>query len=50
MIFPQVKLIIMTKPKKKIKDDVIKLNMAFEEAVKKALITPLPKSKNKKAK
>lgn len=40
----------MPKPKKKIKEEVVKLNMTFEEAMKKALNTPLPKSKKKKAK
>jgi hypothetical protein len=41
----------MAKEKKKIKDDFIKLNMTFEEAMKKALNTPLPKKviKNKKS-
>lgn len=39
----------MVKPKKKTKEDKVKLNMTFEEAMKKALNTPLPKStKNKK--
>jgi len=36
--------------KKKKKEIVGKLNMTFEEAMKKALNTPLPKSKKKKAK
>ena len=40
----------MAKAKKKIKEDLVKLNMTFEEAVKKALNTPLHKSKKKKAK
>ena len=40
----------MGKAKKNIKEDVVKLNMTFEEAMKKALNTPLPKSKKKKAK
>ncbi len=35
---------------KKPKEIVVKANMTFEEAVKKALNTPLPKSKNKKVK
>jgi hypothetical protein len=38
----------MAKAKKKVKEDFIKLNMTFEEAMKKALNTPLPKKKNKK--
>ena len=33
----------MAKAKKKIKEDTVKLNMTFEEAMKKALNTPLPK-------
>ena len=37
----------MAKAKKKVKEDLVKLNMTFEEAMKKALNTPLPK-KNKK--
>ena len=37
----------MEKPKKKIKEDKVKLNMTFEEAMKKALNTPLPKNKIK---
>lgn len=32
------------------KEKPIKINMTFEEAMKKALNTPLPKSKKKKAK
>ena len=36
----------MSKPKKKIKEDKVKLNMTFEEAMKKALNTPLPKNIN----
>ena len=40
----------MAKAKKKVKEDFVKLNMTFEEAIKKALNTPLPKSKKKKAK
>lgn len=40
----------MSKVKKKIKENKVKLNMTFEEAMKKALNTPLPKSKRKKAK
>jgi len=42
----------MAKSKKKIKEDFVKLDMTFEEAMKKALNTPLPKkkiTKNKKA-
>jgi hypothetical protein len=39
----------MKRPKKK-KEIVVKTNMTFEEAIKKALNTPLPKSKKKKAK
>ena len=35
------------KSKKKIKEDKIKLSMTFEEAMKKALNTPLPKKKKK---
>ena len=35
---------------KKKKDSVIKLNMTFEQAVKKALNTPLPKKEKKKTK
>jgi hypothetical protein len=38
----------MTKPVKKIKDNKIQLNMTFEEAMKKALNTPLPNKKAKK--
>jgi len=40
----------MGKAKNKTKEDKVKLNMTFEEAMKKALNTPLPKSKKKKAK
>jgi len=40
----------MSKPKKKTKEEKVKLDMTFEEAMKKALNTPLPKSKKKKAK
>jgi len=40
----------MAKTKKKVKEDTLKLNMSFEEAMKKALNTPLPKKKNKKTK
>lgn len=32
------------------KDEVVVLNMTFEEAMKKALNTPLPKKAKKKAK
>lgn len=39
----------MAKPKKK-KDIQVKLDMTFEEALKKALNTPLPHSKVKKKK
>jgi len=42
----------MAKTKKKVKEDLVRLNMTFEEAMKKALNTPLPKkkiTKNKKA-
>ena len=39
----------MPKTKKKKEKKVI-LNMTFEEAMRKALNTPLPKSKKKKAK
>jgi len=38
-----------TKSKKK-KEIVVKLDMTFEEAMKKALNTPLPKEKQKKKK
>ncbi|MCW3093509.1 MAG: hypothetical protein JWP81_4578 [Ferruginibacter sp.] len=37
----------MTKKKNK-KDEPVKLNMPFEEAMKKALNTPLPKKVGKK--
>jgi hypothetical protein len=40
----------MAKTKKKIKEEKVKLNMTFEEAMKKALNTPLPKKQNKKKK
>ena len=40
----------MSKAKKKSREDKLKLDMTFEEAMKKALNTPLPKSKKKKAK
>ena len=40
----------MAKTKKKVKEDLVRLNMTFEEAMKKVLNTPLPKSKKKKAK
>ena len=40
----------MAKTKKKIKEDIVKLDMTFEEAIKKALNTPLPKKANKKKK
>lgn len=40
----------MSKSKKKIKEDKVILNMTFEEAMKKALNTPLPKSKKKNKK
>ncbi|MFN8290165.1 MAG: hypothetical protein U0U70_07910 [Chitinophagaceae bacterium] len=39
----------MAKAKKKI-DPIVKLNMGFEEAMKKALSTPLPTEKKKKTK
>jgi hypothetical protein len=38
----------MAKPKKREKEKPPKLNMTFEEAMKKALNTPLPKKKGKK--
>jgi len=41
----------MTSKKKKkntTNDDALKLNMSFEEAMKKALNTPLPKNPKKK--
>ena len=40
----------MTKAKEKIKQQPVKLNMTYEEAMKKALNTPLPKKKIKKVK
>lgn len=40
----------MAKSKKKIKEDLVKLDMTFEEAMKKALNTSLPKKANKKIK
>jgi hypothetical protein len=40
----------MAKAKKKVKEDLVKLNMTFEEAMKKALNTPLPKKEPKKNK
>lgn len=40
----------MTKVKKKIKEVKVKLNITFEEAMKKALNTPLSKSKKKEGK
>lgn len=40
----------MQNKKKKKKEEKVKLDMTFEEAMKKALNTPLPKSKKKKAK
>ena len=41
----------MAKTKKKDKkEQVIKLNMTFEEAMKKALNTPLPKNKDSRKK
>ena len=40
----------MPKPKKKIKEEVVKLNMTFEEAMKKALNAPLPKNKTRETK
>jgi len=40
----------MAKTKKKVKEDFIKLNMTFEEAMKKALNTPLPESERKSIK
>jgi hypothetical protein len=38
----------MAKAKKKAKEDFVKLNMTFEEAMKKALNTPLQKKQPKK--
>ena len=38
----------MAKAQKKIKEDKVKLDMTFEEAMKKALNTPLPKKKENK--
>ena len=38
----------MAKAKKKVKEDLVKLDMTFEEAMKKALNTPLPKKIKKK--
>ena len=40
----------MAKKKKEKKEIVVKLDMTFEEAMKKALSTPLPKKAKKKAK
>jgi hypothetical protein len=40
----------MAKTKKKVKENLVKLNMTFEEAIKKALNTPLPKKAKKKKK
>ncbi len=40
----------MMAKKKKIEEKPIRLNMTFEEAMKKALSTPLPKKVKKKAK
>lgn len=40
----------MAKAKKKKKEYFIKLDMTFEEAMKKALNTPLPKKAKKKIK
>jgi len=40
----------MCKTKKNKKELKVKLDMTFEEAMKKVLNTPLPKSKKKKAK
>lgn len=40
----------MAKKKNKIIDKPVVLNMTFEEAMKKALSTPLPKKQKKKAK
>lgn len=37
----------MKKEKKKIKEDFVKLDMTFEQAMKKALNTPLPESEKK---
>lgn len=37
----------MSKAKKKTKEEKVKLDMTFEEAMKKALNTPLPKKKIK---
>lgn len=37
--------IMMKKKKKKEKDKIVNLNMTFEDALKKALNTPLPKKK-----
>jgi hypothetical protein len=38
----------MAKASKNIKEQTLKLNISFEEAMKKALSTPLPKKKAKK--
>lgn len=38
----------MAKSKKKIKEDLVRLDMTFEQAMKKALSTPLPKKAVKK--
>lgn len=38
----------MAKANKKIKEPTLKLNISFDEAMKKALSTPLPKKKAKK--
>ena len=40
----------MAKAKKKIKEDLVRLNLTFEEAVKKALNTPLPAHEKLKTK
>ena len=40
----------MAKNKKNKKEDTVKINMTFEEAIKKALNTPLPNKKKKKPK
>ena len=40
----------MAKKKNKIIDKPVVFNMTFEEAMKKALSTPLPKKQKKKAK
>lgn len=38
----------MAKANKNIKEQPLKLNISFDEAMKKALLTPLPKKKAKK--